>query len=89
MNRLSYPSDLEAYVRIEKVLADQAYKGELGEIIEQIHHCVLEVTKKLGESFAPAPYRWVTVEVKDVSARLKLVYESTLRQPIQRTSQLR
>ncbi|WP_163699075.1 transposase [Adonisia turfae] len=36
---------LETYVRLEKVLADQAYKGILGEIIEHVHHCVLEVTK--------------------------------------------
>ncbi|NEP19575.1 MAG: transposase [Leptolyngbya sp. SIO4C1] len=50
---------LEAYVRLEKVLADQAYKGKLGEVVEPVYHCVLEVTTKLGEGFVPAPYRWV------------------------------
>ena len=47
---------LEAYVRLEKVLADQAYKGALGKILEQVHHVFLEVTTKLGEGFVPAPY---------------------------------
>lgn len=69
---------LEAYVRIEKVLADQAYKGDLGEILEQAHHCVLEVTTKLGESFVPAPYRWVverTLSWLDKARRLCRDYE--------------
>lgn len=38
---------LEAYIRLEKVLADQAYKGGLGEILGQVYHGVLEVTKKI------------------------------------------
>ena len=46
-------------MRLEKVLADQAYKGALGEMLKDVHHVVLEVTKKLGEGFVPAPYRWV------------------------------
>jgi putative transposase len=69
---------LEAYVRLEKVLADQAYKGRLGEIIEQAYHCVLEVTTKLGESFVPAPYRWVverTLSWLDKARRLCRDYE--------------
>ncbi|WP_215618320.1 IS5 family transposase [Leptothoe kymatousa] len=48
---------LETYVRLEKVLTDQAYKGALGEIAKHVHHCILEVTTKLGEGFIPAPYR--------------------------------
>ena len=48
---------LETYVRLEKVLADQAYKGALREIIKHVHHCILEVTTKLREGFIPAPYR--------------------------------
>jgi len=50
---------LEAMVRIEKILADQAYKGELSEALEKAHHCVLEVTEKLGTGFIVAPWRWV------------------------------
>ncbi|ESA34864.1 hypothetical protein N836_15725 [Leptolyngbya sp. Heron Island J] len=53
---------LETYVRLEKVLADQAYKGALGEIIKHVHHCILEVTTKLGEGFVPDPYQWVSRE---------------------------
>ena len=50
---------LEAYVRIEKVLADQGYKGQLGETLEKAHQCILEITKKLDEGFVVAPWRWV------------------------------
>lgn len=35
------------YVRLEKMLTDQSYKGVLGEIVEQVYHGVLEVTTKL------------------------------------------
>ena len=48
---------LETYMKLEKVLADQAYKGALEEIIEHVHHCILEVITKLREGFVPAPYR--------------------------------
>ena len=50
---------LEDLVRIEKILADQAYKGALVEVLEKAHHCVLEVTEKLGDGFIVAPWRWV------------------------------
>lgn len=50
---------LEDLVRIEKILADQAYKGALVEVLEKAHHCVLEVTEKLGDGFVVAPWRWV------------------------------
>ena len=42
-------------VRIETILADQAYKGALAETLEKAHNCVLEVTEKLGEGFVVAP----------------------------------
>lgn len=69
---------LEAFVRIEKVLADQAYKGPLGEKLKNVHHCVLEVTKKLGEGFVAAPFRWVverTLSWLDKARRLCRDYE--------------
>ena len=50
---------LEDMVRIKKILADQAYKGALAGTLEKAHHCVLEVTTKLGEGFVVAPWRWV------------------------------
>ena len=50
---------LEDLVRIEKILADQAYKGALGEALEKAHHCVVEITEKLGDGFVVAPWRWV------------------------------
>ena len=69
---------LEAMVRIEKILADQAYKGELSELLEKAHHCVLEVTKKLGTGFIVAPWRWVverTFSWLEKSRRLCRDYE--------------
>lgn len=46
-------------VRIEKLLADQSYKGPLAEALEKAYHCILEVTEKLGDGFIVAPWRWV------------------------------
>jgi putative transposase len=50
---------LDSLGRVEKVLADQGYRGELGELLAKVHHCVLEITQKLGEGFVVAPWRWV------------------------------
>ena len=50
---------LEIYVRLEKVLTNQAHKRVLGEIIEHVYHCISEVTTKPEESFILAPCRWV------------------------------
>ena len=50
---------LEAFKRIEKILADQAYKGSLGKAIEKVYGSVLELTEKLGEGFVVEPWRWV------------------------------
>ena len=69
---------LEEMVRIEKILADQSYKGELAKILEKAHHCVLEVTSKLGEGFIVAPWRWVverTFSWLEKSRRLCRDYE--------------
>ena len=69
---------LEDMVRIEKILADQSYKGSLAEMLSQAHSCVLEVTEKLGEGFIVAPWRWVverTFSWLDKSRRLCRDYE--------------
>lgn len=52
---------LETFVRTETVLADQGYKGSLGNILEKAHQCVLELTEKLGDGFIVAPWRWVAL----------------------------
>ena len=60
------------------MLANQAYKGALGEIIEHVHHCILEVTTKPGEGVVLAPYRWVverTFSWLDKARRLCRDYE--------------
>ncbi len=50
---------LNTYERIEKVLADQAYRGNLVDAIQMAYNCSLEITKKLGDGFVVAPWRWV------------------------------
>lgn len=69
---------LEEIVRVETILADQAYKGALAKILEKAHNCVLEVTEKLGEGFVVAPWRWVverTFSWLEKSRRLCRDYE--------------
>lgn len=69
---------LEEMVRVETILADQAYKGALAETLEKAHHCVLEITEKLGEGFVVAPWRWVverTFSWLEKSRRLCRDYE--------------
>jgi len=50
---------LELYETIEKILADQGYKGKLAEEVKAAFGCCLELTKKLGEGFVVQPWRWV------------------------------
>ena len=69
---------LEDMVRIELIMADQTYKGDLTKILEKAHGCVLEVTEKLGEGFVVAPWRWVverTFSWLEKSRRLCRDYE--------------
>ena len=65
-------------VRIETILADSSYRGSLAAVLSQAHHCILEVTKKLGEGFIFATWRWVverTFSWLDKSRRLCRDYE--------------
>lgn len=69
---------LGAVKRIEKILADQAYKGPLEDKIKESFNVVLEITEKLGEGFIPAPFRWVverTFSWLEKSRRLCRDYE--------------
>lgn len=50
---------LDAYKRIQKILADQAYQGWLVDAIKSVYSCTLEITKKLGDGFVVSPWRWV------------------------------
>lgn len=64
--------------RVKKVLADQGYQGTIKDVINQVYGCVIEITKKLGEGFVVAPWRWVverTFSWLDKSRRLARDYE--------------
>lgn len=50
---------LEYYETLEKILADQAYQGDLAEKIETVYACLLELTTKLGDGFVVQPWRWI------------------------------
>lgn len=50
---------LDAYERIKKILADQAYQGWLVDAIKSAYGRTLEITKKLGDGFVVSPWRWV------------------------------
>jgi len=69
---------LLTFTRLEKVLADQAYQGSLKVTLKQLYHSSLEITKKLGEGFIVAPWRWVverTLAWLDQARRLCRDYE--------------
>ena len=70
---------LENLVRVEKVLADQAYQGDVKQAIKQAYHCLLQITEKLGEGFVVAPWQSVverTFSWLDKSRRLSRDYEA-------------
>lgn len=50
---------LESYPRLEKVLADQAYRGGLSLLVWAAYACQLELTERLGEGFVVEPWRWI------------------------------
>lgn len=50
---------LENYPRVEKILADQGYRGKRPQQIEQGYDINFELTKKLGEGFQVEPKRWI------------------------------
>ncbi len=52
-------SVLERYERIEKVLADQGYQGELAQKLQKAYHCQLEITKSETKGFVPEKFRWL------------------------------
>jgi putative transposase len=50
---------LETMTRWQKILADQAYRGEIATTLEQLYGCTLDLTEKLGQGFTVEPWRWV------------------------------
>ncbi len=50
---------LEMYERIAKILVDQGYRGDLGELIEQVYGVPVEVVERQGEGFQVQPKRWI------------------------------
>jgi len=50
---------LEMYQRIAKILADQGYRGELGQHPEQVYECQVEIVERQGAGFQVQPKRWI------------------------------
>jgi putative transposase len=50
---------LENYPRVEKILADQGYRGKRPQQISQGYDVAFELTTKLGEGFQVEPKRWI------------------------------
>jgi transposase len=50
---------LENNARLVKVLADQSYRGDIAQWLQQAYGCVLELTQKLRQGFVVEPWRWV------------------------------
>lgn len=69
---------LENFPKVEKVLADQGYRGKRPQQIAQCYETDFELTKKLGEGFEVEPKRWVverTLAWLDNTRRLSRDYE--------------
>ena len=67
---------------VKLVVADQGYKGDdLPLMLLEKFGCKIELTKKLGDGFIPAPFRWVierTFAWLTFARRLSKNYERTL-----------
>jgi putative transposase len=50
---------LDEHEKIEVILADQSYQGELAEEVEAAYGSILEIVPKLGEGFVVQPWRWI------------------------------
>lgn len=50
---------LEANPRIGHILADQSYRGQLGNALSAAYGCILDISKRLGTGFVAEPKRWV------------------------------
>jgi putative transposase len=50
---------LEHYARIEKILADKSYRGELGKDLEAVYGVGIEISERQEEGFKVEPLRWI------------------------------
>jgi len=50
---------LEMYHRIAKLLADQAYQGNLTRQLEQVYQCQVEIIQRQCQGFQVQPKRWI------------------------------
>lgn len=50
---------VEQYERIEKILADQGYRGDFGRDLEVIYGVVLEIAQHEGKGFTVEAKRWI------------------------------
>lgn len=69
---------LETVKRVEKALADQGYRGQLGDQLSRQYGCHLEIGQWVGQGFEPQPWRWVverTFAWLDNARRLARDYE--------------
>ena len=72
---------LDAYERIEKILADQAYQGWLVDAIKSAYGRTLEITKKLGDGFVVSPWRWVVERTRAASKSFRPRFRRFQRHP--------
>ncbi len=50
---------LEQYERIQKILADKSYRGELGNDLEVVYGVPLEISQQEGKGFTVEAKRWI------------------------------
>ncbi|MCM1983606.1 hypothetical protein [Lyngbya confervoides] len=50
---------VEQYERLEKILADQGYRGNFGADLEAIDGVVLEIARHEGQGFIVEAKRWI------------------------------
>lgn len=50
---------LQMFQQIAKLLADQGYRGRLGEQLEQVYGCPLEISEREEKGFQVEPKRWI------------------------------
>ncbi len=47
------------YERIQKILADKSYRGELGKDLEVVYGVPLEISQQEGQGFTVEAKRWI------------------------------
>lgn len=50
---------VEQYERLEKILADQGYRGDFGSDLEKVYGIVFEIVQHEGNGFSVEAKRWV------------------------------